>query len=132
MVLFPERPVIPYLLLSVSDATEEEGPVKRRQRTSDSFLFLKPKRDKVTHMKLQLAENKLELEKEKRKAVEWENIQLKLRTEKLEDIEELNVCTNITANIIYFKIDQKMSITSLLIRVCFRVDANWDNNSGQF
>lgn len=116
-----------YLLLSVSDGTEEEGPVKRRRRTSDSFLFLSPKRDEVTLMKLQLAENKLELENEKRRAVEWENMQLRWETGKIEGIKDLNVCTNITTNIIYFKMDQKMFITSVLTRVCFHVDANLDS-----
>ena len=46
-------------LLLASDVAGEERSTEGRRKSSDSFLFLTPKEDKVSLMKLKQAENKL-------------------------------------------------------------------------
>ena len=62
-----------YKLLLESDVTEEERLGGRRRRNSDTFLCVKPNEDDATLMKLKLAENNWNLERQRRQFLEEEN-----------------------------------------------------------
>ena len=61
-----------YKLLLESDVTEEERLGGRRRRNSDSFLCVKPNEDDATLMKLKHAENKWNLDRQRRQFLEEE------------------------------------------------------------
>lgn len=68
-----------YKLLLESDVTEEERLGGRRRRNSDSFLCVKPNEDDATLMKLKLAENNWNLERQRRQFLEEENNNLRAK-----------------------------------------------------